>query len=90
MGLPVDAILSGDCLEELAKRVGAPPFVVDKLAHEAKNYSVRGLAESMTLLGEADRRLKGFGASTKVLGRVVAERIIVEELVSSLIRLGKR
>lgn len=75
---------------ELVKRVGAPPFVVDKLAREAKSYSVRALADAMSLLAEADRSLKGFGASSKVLGRSIAERIIVEGLVTGLIRLGTR
>ncbi len=74
---------------DLAKRVGVPPFVLDKLKTQAKHYSVRAVAESMSLLGEADRALKGYGTSTKVLGRVVAERVIVETLVRDLIRLSK-
>lgn len=75
---------------ELVKRVSAPPFVVEKLAREAKNYSVRALAEAMTMLAEADRSLKGFGASSKVLGRTLAEQVIVEQLVTGLIRLATR
>lgn len=74
---------------DLARRVGVPPFVLDKLRSQAQNYSVRAVAESMSLLAQADRALKGYGQSTKVLGRVVAERVIVEGLVSDLIRLGK-
>lgn len=74
---------------DLARRVGVPPFVLDKLRTQAEQYSVRAVAESMSLLGQADQALKGFGHSTKVLGRVVAERVIVEGLVSDLIRLGK-
>lgn len=74
---------------DLAKRVGVPPFVLDKLKVQAQHYSVRAVAESMSLLGEADRALKGYGHSTKVLGRVVAERVIVERLVSDLIALSK-
>jgi DNA polymerase-3 subunit delta len=73
---------------DLAKRVGVPPFVLDKLRSQAQHYSVRALAESMSLLGQADRALKGYGQSTKVLGRVLAEQVIVETLVGDLIRLA--
>jgi DNA polymerase-3 subunit delta len=81
----LSARLSGP---ELAKRVGVPPFVLDKVRTQAQQYSVRAVAESMSLLGEADRELKGYGASTKVLGRHLAEQVIVENLVSRLIGLG--
>jgi DNA polymerase-3 subunit delta len=74
---------------DLARRVGVPPFVLDKLRTQAGQISVRSVAESMRLLGHADQALKGYGQSTKVLGRVVAERVIVEGLVSDLIRLSK-
>ncbi|MCP4446471.1 MAG: DNA polymerase III subunit delta [Myxococcales bacterium] len=75
---------------ELAKKVGVPPFVLDKLSRQAAHYSVRGVAQSLTLLGEADRALKGVGASGKVLGRTLAERVVVEVLVRDLIGLASR
>ncbi len=75
---------------ELAKKVAVPPFVLDKLADQAGHYSVRGVAQALTLLGEADRTLKGFGGSSKVLGRSLAERVVVEGLVRDLIGLASR
>lgn len=75
---------------DLAKMVGVPPFVLDKLASQAGHYSVRGLAGAVSRLGEADRALKGFGASSKVLGRGLAERVVVETLVRDLISLASR
>ena len=73
---------------ELAKKVGVPPFVLDKLSRQSTKYSVRAVAKSLTLLGEADRALKGFGHSGKVLGRGLSERVIVEGLVRGLIELS--
>lgn len=75
---------------ELAKKVAVPPFVLSKLEEQAEHYSVRGVAQALTRLGEADRTLKGFGGSSKVLGRGLAERVVVEGLVQDLIRLAKR
>ncbi len=73
---------------DLAKRVGVAPFMLDRLAGQAQRYSVRALATSMQMLAEADRALKGFEQSSKVLGKPLAERIIVETLVQSLIELA--
>ncbi len=73
---------------DLAKKVGVPPFLLDRLSRQADHYSVRGVAEALTLLGEADRSLKGFGSGTKVLGRDLAQRVVVEGLVHDLIDLA--
>lgn len=75
---------------ELAKRVGVAPFMLDRLVRQSKHYSVRGLAKSMSLLAEADRSLKGFDLSSKVLGKDLADRVVIEKLASSLIHLGSR
>ncbi len=75
---------------DLAKKVAVPPFVLDKLARQAGHYSVRGVAQAISRLGEADRTLKGFGASSKVLGRGLAERVVVESLVRDLIALASK
>ncbi|MEO8845335.1 MAG: DNA polymerase III subunit delta, partial [Kofleriaceae bacterium] len=40
-------------------RIGVPPFVVDKLANQAKHYSPRSLANATRRLANADRALKG-------------------------------
>jgi DNA polymerase-3 subunit delta len=74
---------------ELAKRVGAPPFVVGKLADQSRRYSTRALAEALSTLAQADRALKGFDQSTKTLGRPLAERVIVERVVEKLMSLAK-
>ena len=64
--------------------------MVEKLSREAGHYSVRAVAKSLSLLGRADRSLKGFGDSyTKVLGRHTAERVLLENLVRDLIRLRR-
>ncbi len=73
---------------ELAKKVGVPPFILDRLSRQADHYSVRGVAEALTLLGEADRSLKGVGSSAKVLGRSLAEQVVIEGLVHDLIDLA--
>ena len=73
---------------DLAKHVGVPPFVLDKLSQQSRHYSVRAVAQSLTLLGDADRALKGYDQSTKVLGRGLAERVLVEQLVRKLIGLA--
>ena len=75
---------------ELAKKVAVPPFVLEKLSRQSKHYSVRGVAKALTRLGEADRTLKGFGGSSKVLGRSLSERVVVEGLVQDLIRLASQ
>jgi DNA polymerase-3 subunit delta len=72
---------------DLARKVGAPPFVVERLRRQAERSSVRNVARALRLLGTADRQLKGVGASTKVLGRQMAERVVIERLVDELIGL---
>jgi len=74
---------------EVAKAVGAPPFVVDKLSRQARNYSGAGLARAITVVAEADRQLKGLGGPLKVLGRQLSERIALERLATELIALAR-
>src|SRR5262249_11701078 len=40
-------------------RIGVPPFVVDKLAQQARSYSPTALATATQRLANADRALKG-------------------------------
>jgi DNA polymerase-3 subunit delta len=44
---------------EWASRLGVPPFVVDKLAAQARGYSPHALAHATQRLAAADRALKG-------------------------------
>src|SRR5580704_6971253 len=76
----------------LAGRIGVPPFVVDKLLAQAKFYAPRALASATEQLAIADRALKGditldsrthafTGPQMKALGRELAERVILEQVV---------
>ena len=89
---------------ELAQKVGAPPFVVDRLVAQARRYTPAGLVEAASLIGAADRALKGFvfepargdtvegvtGPAIKTLGRQLGERVVLERLVTRLCELAVR
>jgi DNA polymerase-3 subunit delta len=82
-------------------RIGVPPFVVDKLAAQAKSYSPAALATATQRLATADRALKGditldsrsspfTGPQLKALGRELAERVILEHIVAGIVGLARR
>lgn len=73
---------------EIAKRVGVPPFVADKLATQARRYSPRALAKALGKLSEADRTLKGQIQTVRTLGRGLGERVVLDRLVRDLIGLA--
>ncbi len=83
---------------ELAQRLGAPPFVVDKLVAQARRYPPAHLARVGSLVAHADRALKGdptpggpwSGAQVKTLGRGLAERLVLESLVTSIVTGAQR
>jgi DNA polymerase-3 subunit delta len=80
--------------------LGVPPFVVDKLIAQARRYSPGVLAAATQRLANADRALKGditltstlggafTGPQIKTLGRDLAERIILERVVDSIVKLA--
>lgn len=79
-----------------SSRIGVPPFVVDKLTAQADLYSRDALAQTTERLAVADRALKGditldsrchpfTGPQLKALGRELAERVILEQLVHGII-----
>ena len=82
---------------EWAQRLGVPPFVVDKLTAQARSYSQAALATAIQRLASADRALKGditlatrdgdpyTGPQLKTLGRDLAERVILEHAVDSIV-----
>ncbi len=85
----------------LAGRIGVPPFVVDKLLAQAKFYAPRALASATEQLAIADRALKGditldsrthafTGPQMKALGRELAERVILEQVVGEIVGLATR
>jgi DNA polymerase-3 subunit delta len=84
---------------EWASRIGVPPFVVDKLVVQAKSYSPDALATATQRLANADRALKGditltaqtaefTGPQLKALGRELAERVILEQIVGGIVSLA--
>jgi DNA polymerase-3 subunit delta len=75
---------------QMAKLVGAPPFVVDKLMGQARRYSSTAVATAAVALTEADRALKGQAPKYKTLGRQLGEQIVLHELVTRIVSLGER
>lgn len=84
---------------EWASRIGVPPFVVDKLVAQAKSYTPGALATATQRLANADRALKGditlttetaqfTGPQLKALGRELAERVILEQIVTGIVGLA--
>ena len=87
-----------------ASLLGVPPFVVDKLASQARSYSPAALSTATQRLANADRALKGditltstltetgapafTGPQLKALGRELAERIILERIVDGIVSLA--
>ncbi len=87
---------------ELYQLVGAPPFIVDKLAQQARRYAAAELSRAQELLAVADRAVKGMpadpdraelpdgisGPAQKTLGRQLGERVLLERLVVALVGLA--
>jgi DNA polymerase-3 subunit delta len=84
---------------EWPSKIGVPPFVVDKLMAQARSYSPRALATATQRLATADRALKGditlttqtaafTGPQLKTLGRELAERVILENIVDGIVGLA--
>ncbi len=84
---------------EWASRLGVPPFIVDKVAAQARAYSPAALAAAIRRLAEADRALKGdqtlstdhhafTGPQLKALGKELGERVILERTVDEIVRLA--
>ncbi len=84
---------------EWNSRIGVPPFVVDKLVAQAKHFTPEALASATQRLANADRALKGditlttetaqfTGPQLKALGRELAERVILEQIVDGIVGLA--
>ncbi len=73
---------------QLAKTIGVPPFVVNKLMAQSRRYPATAIPVALSKLSRADRALKGQGGTVKVLGRQLGERVILDRLVTDLIGLG--
>lgn len=85
---------------EWGSRIGVPPFVVDKLAQQARGYTPDVLAAATVRIATADRALKGditlmshlgdrwTGPQIKALGRDLADRVILEDVVDGIVALA--
>ena len=73
---------------ELAQKIGAPPFVVDKLVAQARRYSPEKITRALSLLSELDFALKGGAPGQKVLGRDLGQRVLLMRAVRDLVHLG--
>jgi DNA polymerase-3 subunit delta len=80
-----------------ASRLGVPPFIVDKIASQARAYTLASLAIATQRLAMADRALKGdqtlgssefTGFQMKTLGRELGERVILERIVDGIVALA--
>ena len=80
-----------------ASRLGVPPFIVDKIAAQARAYTPASLAIATQRLAMADRALKGdqtlgssefTGFQMKTLGRELGERVILERIVDGIVALA--
>jgi DNA polymerase-3 subunit delta len=90
---------AGTPRNEWASRLGVPPFIVDKVAAQARAYSPAALAAAIRRLAEADRALKGdqtlttdlhafTGPQLKALGKELGERVILERTVDEIVQLA--
>ncbi len=70
---------------DLARLVGAPPFVVDKLVRQTARYSADAVERALVELSEVDRALKGQRPMSRTLGRDLTERVLLEGLVRDLV-----
>lgn len=87
---------------EYPSKLGVPPFIVDKIAAQARLYSPAALARATRELAAADRALKGditlsaaagdpfTGPQMKALGRELGERVILEQVVDGIVELAAR
>jgi DNA polymerase-3 subunit delta len=82
---------------EWGAKLGVPPFIVDKIAGQARSYSPDALATATQRLANADRALKGditlvntlfTGPQMKALGRELGERVILEHVVDGIVQLA--
>lgn len=70
---------------QMARRIGAPPFAVERITKQAQRYQPADVARALAMLSELDRALKGGRGFTKTLGRDLSERVALDRMVSRLI-----
>ncbi|HET6611149.1 MAG TPA: DNA polymerase III subunit delta [Kofleriaceae bacterium] len=75
---------------DIGRRVGVPPFIVQKLLTSARRLSAGDIARAQVSLAAADRALKGESLAQKTLGKSLGERVLLERLCVKLAGLGSR
>jgi DNA polymerase III subunit delta len=75
---------------ELARVIGVPPFVVDKLGDQARRYQPEAVQRAIGRISEADRALKGQAPGMKTLGRHLGERVVLDRVVGDILALAGR
>lgn len=81
---------SGMGKQELARLLGVPPFVVDKLGRQADRFPDASLDRAIAALSLTDRALKGEREAQKTLGRALTDRLLLEDVVQRLVDMGSR
>jgi DNA polymerase-3 subunit delta len=70
---------------EMIKRIGAPPFVIDRsLAPQSRRFTPAQLAQALTLTAATDRELKG------PVKQALGEDLVLARLVDRLCALGSK
>jgi DNA polymerase-3 subunit delta len=73
---------------DLARLLGVPPFVVDKLGRQADRFSDAALDRAVIELSATDRALKGERDIGKALGRGLTERVLLDRVVGRILDLA--
>jgi DNA polymerase III subunit delta len=82
---------------EWGAKLGVPPFLVDKIAGQARTFTPEALAAATERLAIADRALKGdqtlidtrfTGPQLKAMGKDLGERVILETVVDGIVQLA--
>ena len=79
----------GVAKSEMARVLGVPPFVVDKIGRQAERYGDAALDKAVIEISATDRTLKGEDEVGKTLGRGLTERVLLDRIVERLVDLGR-
>ena len=79
----------GVAKSEMARVLGVPPFVVDKIGRQAERYGDAALDKAVIEISATDRALKGEDEIGTALGRGLTERVLLDRIVERLVDLGR-
>lgn len=74
---------------EIAGMVGIPPYLVPKVMEQSRRFQPDAVLRALTKLSAADRALKGQTDDIKIMGRELGERVILDRVVTDIIRFGR-